>query len=72
VWLRVLVVCAYAGRTWVRNYDWCHREAFYGAMIRACPTNPKAHYGYGNIVMNDPLRKELGVSHCITMTLMVF
>ena len=38
---RVVIVGLYAARTWLRNNDWRHREAFYGAMVRDAPTNPK-------------------------------
>ena len=63
--LRALLVLAYAGRTWVRNYDWRSREGFFGAMVRATPDNPKAHYGYGNVVINDVRRKAVGERHLL-------
>jgi len=63
--VKAVVVGLYAIRVWVRNWDWRHREAFYGAMIRSFPDNPKAHYGYGNVVINDPKRKELGEYHML-------
>ncbi|EKX43179.1 hypothetical protein GUITHDRAFT_110906 [Guillardia theta CCMP2712] len=61
----LFITVAYGIRTLIRNRDWRHREAFYGAMIRDNPTNPKAHYGYGNIIINDVKRIDIGVKHLL-------
>jgi len=57
------VCLLYGGRTWVRNEDWRTRNDFYSAMVRDSPQNPKAHYGLGNIVVNDRNRRDVGVWH---------
>ena len=62
---RAAVVVFFFARTWVRNQDWATREGFYAAILRAAPNNPKAHYGYGNVVINDPKRFEVPVRACV-------
>ena len=62
---RAAVVVFFFARTWVRNQDWATREGFYAAILRAAPNNPKAHYGYGNVVINDPKRFEVSVRACV-------
>lgn len=41
----------------------CLLAAFYGAMVRDNPTNPKGHYGYGITIINDVKRIDIGIHH---------
>jgi len=43
----VVVLAAYAGRTWTRNADWRDNAALYRSMARTAPDSAKAHYNYG-------------------------
>jgi Flp pilus assembly protein TadD len=44
----VLLVTAYAGRTWARNRDWHDNFALFAAAVRDAPDSSKAHFNLGN------------------------
>lgn len=52
----LIIVTAFAARTWARNPDWRDDLAFWSAAVRTSPRSFKAHLGLAQELMHAPLR----------------
>jgi Flp pilus assembly protein TadD len=59
LWVVVLVVSAYAGRTWMRNRDWQNNFTLFSAAVRTSPRSAKAHH---NLAVTYDERGEAGAA----------
>jgi tetratricopeptide (TPR) repeat protein len=49
----VLLVVAFAGRTWERNWDWANDWTLYRSMVESAPNSAKARNNYGVALQQD-------------------
>ena len=47
IFIAVLILVFYSGRTIIRNNDWKDDFTFWTSVIKVCPVNPKAHNNLG-------------------------
>jgi protein O-mannosyl-transferase len=48
----VVMVAAFAARTWDRNEDWQDNSTLYASMLRSAPDSAKSHYNFGVALQN--------------------
>jgi len=48
-----LLMVAFAGRTWLRNWDWMSAANLYSSMVRSAPKSAKAHYNQGLVLQQE-------------------
>ncbi|XP_065578857.1 protein O-mannosyl-transferase TMTC1-like isoform X2 [Artemia franciscana] len=57
-----LTLVSFAGKTWLRNYDWLSRDSLFRSGLKTFPQNAKMHYNYANL-QKDYGHVQIAVFH---------